>query len=185
MSAADVTLVVSEVERALRFLVQKHGESQQLARHVLRLADFYAGDARRYAFAHERPLDFDADEFEARVEDVARRAPPVQEVEQREASAPPAGRLVARAADLERDREEVIVVGAECQVERNLDPMLAVQPYVASIASSCQIDQVAWLGPLQSGRKGCQLVRVVADARRLRARHLPRRRASAGAPPDR
>ena len=55
-------------ERALRFLVQKHGESQQLATHVLRLGDFYAGDARRYAVVHERPLDFDADDFRRRAD---------------------------------------------------------------------------------------------------------------------
>jgi hypothetical protein len=55
-------------ERALRFLVQKHAESQQLAMHVLRLADFYAADARRYAFAHDRPLDFDAAEFRRRTD---------------------------------------------------------------------------------------------------------------------
>jgi hypothetical protein len=55
-------------ERALRFLVQKHGESQQLAAHVLRLADFYAGDARRYAFMHDRPLSFDAAEFRRRAD---------------------------------------------------------------------------------------------------------------------
>lgn len=49
-------------------------------------------------------------------------------------------------ADTMRAEDPEAVVGAECQVERNLDPMLAIQPYVASIASSCQIDQVSWLG---------------------------------------
>jgi hypothetical protein len=50
-------------ERALRFLVAKHGDSKRLAAHILRLADFYAELARAYADAHERPLAFEEDAF--------------------------------------------------------------------------------------------------------------------------
>jgi hypothetical protein len=55
-------------EHALRFLVQKHGQSRRLATHVLRLADFYAADAHQYAFAHDRPLEFDAADFRRRTD---------------------------------------------------------------------------------------------------------------------
>lgn len=50
-------------ERALRFLIEKHGESRNLSAHVLRLADFYAELAREYLKAHDRPLSFDEAQF--------------------------------------------------------------------------------------------------------------------------
>lgn len=50
-------------ERALRFLIEKHAESKQLADHVLRLGDFYAELAREYLEAHSRPLQFSREEF--------------------------------------------------------------------------------------------------------------------------
>jgi len=50
-------------ERSLRFLVEKHAESKNLPAHILRLADLYADLARDYVAAHERPLDFDQEEF--------------------------------------------------------------------------------------------------------------------------
>jgi hypothetical protein len=55
-------------ERSLRFLVEKHAESKNLPGHILRLADLYADFARDYARAHERPLDFDQEEFVRRAD---------------------------------------------------------------------------------------------------------------------
>jgi hypothetical protein len=53
----------ASAERALRFLIEKHGESRNLSGHVLRLADFYADLAREYLKAHDRPLAFDEAQF--------------------------------------------------------------------------------------------------------------------------
>jgi hypothetical protein len=50
-------------ERSLRFLIQKHAESKDLAGHILRLADLYADLTRDYVAAHDRPLAFDEDVF--------------------------------------------------------------------------------------------------------------------------
>jgi len=50
-------------ERALRFLVEKHADSKDLPDHILRLGDLYADFARDYVHQHERPLDFEEDEF--------------------------------------------------------------------------------------------------------------------------
>src|SRR5262245_3495032 len=50
-------------EKALRFLIQKHADSKNLAGHVLRLGDLYAEQAREYVAHHERPLAFDEDQF--------------------------------------------------------------------------------------------------------------------------
>ena len=53
-------------ERALRFLIQKHAESKNLANHILRLGDFYADLAREYADTNSRALAFKEDAFVAR-----------------------------------------------------------------------------------------------------------------------
>ena len=50
-------------EKALRFLIQKHADSKNLPAHVLRLGDLYADQARDYVSAHERPLDFNENDF--------------------------------------------------------------------------------------------------------------------------
>jgi tetratricopeptide (TPR) repeat protein len=55
-------------ERALRFLIQKHAESKELAEHILRLGDLYADFAREYAETHSRPLGFKEDAFIARTD---------------------------------------------------------------------------------------------------------------------
>jgi hypothetical protein len=55
-------------EKSLRFLVQKHSDSKNLPLHILRLADLYADLARDYADEHERPLDFDEEEFTHRAD---------------------------------------------------------------------------------------------------------------------
>ena len=55
-------------ERSLRFLVQKHADSKNLPGHILRLADLYADVARDYVEEHERPLDFDEEEFTRRTD---------------------------------------------------------------------------------------------------------------------
>jgi hypothetical protein len=55
-------------ERALRFLIQKHAESKNLAAHILRLGDLYAAFAREYVQNHERPLLFKEDDFTARAD---------------------------------------------------------------------------------------------------------------------
>lgn len=55
-------------ERALRALIERHPESKLLPRHVLRLADFYAAEAERYADDTDRPLDFDPATFDALVD---------------------------------------------------------------------------------------------------------------------
>jgi len=55
-------------ERSLRFLVQKHADSKNLPAHILRLADLYADLARDYVEEHERPLDFDEEEFARRAD---------------------------------------------------------------------------------------------------------------------
>ncbi len=55
-------------EKALRFLIQKHSDSKNLAGHVLRLGDLYADLAREYVHRHDRPLAFDEDEFTSRAD---------------------------------------------------------------------------------------------------------------------
>jgi hypothetical protein len=55
-------------ERSLRFLIQKHADSKNLPAHILRLGDLYADLTRDYVAAHERPLDFDEEEFTHRVD---------------------------------------------------------------------------------------------------------------------
>jgi hypothetical protein len=56
-------------ERALRFLIQKHAESKNLARHILRLGDLYADFTHEYAGANAaRPLAFKEDAFIARAD---------------------------------------------------------------------------------------------------------------------
>jgi hypothetical protein len=55
-------------EQALRFLIQKHADSKNLAAHVLRLGDLYADLAHEYLAAHDRPLVFDEDEFVKRAD---------------------------------------------------------------------------------------------------------------------
>ena len=55
-------------EQALRFLIQKHADSKNLAVHVLRLGDLYADFAREYLASHDRPLAFDEDEFVRRAD---------------------------------------------------------------------------------------------------------------------
>jgi len=55
-------------ERALRFLIQKHADSKQLAEHILRLGDLYAAFAREYAEKNSRPLTFKEDAFIARTD---------------------------------------------------------------------------------------------------------------------
>ncbi len=50
-------------EKALRFLIQKHADSKNLATHILRLGDLYAEQAREYVAHHDRPLAFQEDEF--------------------------------------------------------------------------------------------------------------------------
>jgi hypothetical protein len=55
-------------EQALRFLIQKHADSKNLALHVLRLGDLYADLAREYLAAHDRLLAFDQDEFVRRAD---------------------------------------------------------------------------------------------------------------------
>ena len=55
-------------ERALRFLIQKHAESKNLANHILRLGDFYADLAREYADTNSRPLAFKEEAFIARAD---------------------------------------------------------------------------------------------------------------------
>ena len=55
-------------ERALRFLIQKHAESKNLADHILRLGDLYADLAREYVITNGRPLAFKEDAFVARAD---------------------------------------------------------------------------------------------------------------------
>jgi hypothetical protein len=55
-------------ERALRFLIQKHAESKNLADHILRLGDLYADFAREYVVTNARPLAFKEDAFVARAD---------------------------------------------------------------------------------------------------------------------
>jgi hypothetical protein len=55
-------------ERALRFLIQKHAESKNLADHILRLGDLYADLAREYVVTNGRPLAFKEDAFVARAD---------------------------------------------------------------------------------------------------------------------
>ena len=55
-------------EKALRFLIQKHADSKNLAAHVLRLGDLYAEQARDYVAHNERPLAFQEDEFLSRAD---------------------------------------------------------------------------------------------------------------------
>ncbi|HLK10208.1 MAG TPA: hypothetical protein VKW76_02395 [Candidatus Binatia bacterium] len=55
-------------ERSLRFLIEKHAESKNLAAHILRLADLYADLAREYVAQHHRPLAFDEDDFRQRAD---------------------------------------------------------------------------------------------------------------------
>lgn len=55
-------------EKALRFLIQKHADSKNLAAHVLRLGDLYAEQARDYVAHNERPLTFQEDEFLSRAD---------------------------------------------------------------------------------------------------------------------
>jgi hypothetical protein len=55
-------------ERALRFLIQKHAESKNLADHILRLGDLYAAFAHEYADNNSRPLQFKEDAFIARAD---------------------------------------------------------------------------------------------------------------------
>jgi hypothetical protein len=55
-------------ERALRFLIQKHAESKNLADHILRLGDLYADLAREYVVTNARPLAFKEDAFVARAD---------------------------------------------------------------------------------------------------------------------
>ncbi len=55
-------------ERALRFLIQKHAESKNLADHILRLGDFYADLAHEYVLENPRPLEFKEDAFVARAD---------------------------------------------------------------------------------------------------------------------
>jgi hypothetical protein len=50
-------------EHARRFLIEKHADSKNLPAHVLRLGDLYADLAHEYLAAHDRPLDFDEDDF--------------------------------------------------------------------------------------------------------------------------
>lgn len=52
-------------ERALRILIQRHADSKNLPRHVLALGDLYAEQTRDYLRAHERPLAFGPEEFNA------------------------------------------------------------------------------------------------------------------------
>jgi hypothetical protein len=54
-------------ERSLRFMIQKHADSKNLPGYIVRLGDLYADLARDYVEAHERPLAFDDDEFQQRV----------------------------------------------------------------------------------------------------------------------
>jgi len=55
-------------ERALRFLIQKHAESKNLAEHILRLGDLYAAFAHEYADNIARPLAVKEDAFVARTD---------------------------------------------------------------------------------------------------------------------
>ena len=55
-------------ERALRFLIQKHAESKNLADHILRLGDLYADFAREYVITNARPLAFKEEAFVARAD---------------------------------------------------------------------------------------------------------------------
>jgi tetratricopeptide (TPR) repeat protein len=55
-------------ERALRFLIQKHADSKNLADHILRLGDLYADLAREYVVTNSRPLAFKEDAFVARAD---------------------------------------------------------------------------------------------------------------------
>ena len=55
-------------ERALRFLIQKHAESKNLAEHILRLGDLYAAFSHEYADNISRPLAFKEDAFVARTD---------------------------------------------------------------------------------------------------------------------
>jgi hypothetical protein len=55
-------------ERALRFLIQKHAESKNLADHILRLGDLYAALAREYAEGNAHALAFKEDAFVARAD---------------------------------------------------------------------------------------------------------------------
>jgi hypothetical protein len=55
-------------ERALRFLIQKHADSKNLAEHILRLGDLYAAFAHEYADTNSRPLQFKEDAFIARTD---------------------------------------------------------------------------------------------------------------------
>jgi hypothetical protein len=55
-------------ERSLRFVIQKHADSKNLPLHILRLADLYADLARDYVEQHDRPLDFDEEEFSRRAD---------------------------------------------------------------------------------------------------------------------
>lgn len=55
-------------ERALRFLIEKHAESKNLPAYVLRLGDLYADMARDYVETHDRPLEFEEDEFTKRTD---------------------------------------------------------------------------------------------------------------------
>lgn len=64
----DLTDGTAAAERALRFLIEKHADSKNLAGHVLGLGDLYADLARDYAAEHERPLAFVEDEFVRRVD---------------------------------------------------------------------------------------------------------------------
>lgn len=54
--------------KALRFLIEKHAESKNLPSYVLRLGDLYADIARDYVEEHDRPLDFEQDEFTRRAD---------------------------------------------------------------------------------------------------------------------
>ncbi len=56
------------VERATRFLIEKHTDSKNLPAHILQLGDLYADLARDYVETHQRPLDFDEDAFVARAD---------------------------------------------------------------------------------------------------------------------
>jgi hypothetical protein len=55
-------------ERALRFLIQKHAESKNLAEHILRLGDLYASLAHEYAETNARALAFKEEAFVARAD---------------------------------------------------------------------------------------------------------------------
>jgi len=64
----DLTDGSATAEQALRFLIEKHADSKNLPRHILRLADLYADLAREYADTHERPRAFEEDEFVRRAD---------------------------------------------------------------------------------------------------------------------